>query len=105
MTYLYLDESGDLGFDFTKNKCSKYFTICILSIPSISDNRQIINAVKKTLKRKLNNKKNTKRIVTELKGSKTSITVKQYFWEMIKNASFGIYAYTVNKSRIKKNIF
>ena len=104
MTYLYLDESGDLGFDFTKNKCSKYFTICILSIPSISDNRQIINAVKKTLKRKLNNKKNIKRTVTELKGSKTSIAVKQYFWEMIKGTSFGVYAYTVNKSRIKKDI-
>ena len=104
MTYLYLDESGDLGFDFTKNKCSKYFTICILSISSISDNRQIINAVKKTLKRKLNNKKNTERIITELKGSKTSIAVKQYFWEIIKNTSFGVYAYTVNKSRIKKDI-
>ena len=103
MTYLYLDESGDLGFDFSKNKCSKYFTICILSVPSTSDNREIINAVKKTLKRKLNHK-NSKRIVTELKGSKTSFVVKQYFWGLVKNTSFGIYAYTVNKSKIKKGI-
>ena len=103
MIYLYLDESGDLGFDFTKNKCSKYFTICILTISSTTDNRKIINAVRKTLKTKLNHK-NPKRTTTELKGSKTSIEIKQYFWKQIKDVSFNVYAYTVNKSRIKRDI-
>jgi len=28
--YVYMDESGDLGFDFTKRKTSKYFTITFL---------------------------------------------------------------------------
>jgi len=103
VTYLYLDESGDLGFDFSKGKCSKYFTICILSVPSTSDNREIINAVKKTLKRKLN-LKNSKRLVTELKGSKISFEVKQYFWKLVKGTTFSVYAYTVNKQRIIKDI-
>ena len=43
-------------------------------------------------------------MVIELKGSKTSFVIKQYFWELIKNSNFGIYAYTVNKSRIRKDI-
>ncbi len=32
MWYLYLDESGDLGFDFVNKKPSKFFTITILVI-------------------------------------------------------------------------
>jgi len=31
MWWLYLDESGDLGFDFISKKPSEYFTICILA--------------------------------------------------------------------------
>ena len=30
MAQVYLDESGDLGFDFTKSKTSKYFVVTIL---------------------------------------------------------------------------
>ena len=30
MSYIFLDESGDLGFDFTKNRTSKYFVITCL---------------------------------------------------------------------------
>ncbi len=32
MLYLYLDESGDLGFDFINKKPSSFFTICVLAI-------------------------------------------------------------------------
>ena len=33
MFYIYLDESGDLGFDFEAKKPSKFFTITLLLIP------------------------------------------------------------------------
>lgn len=36
MWFLYLDESGDLGFDFVNKKPSKFFTIAILEIKSVS---------------------------------------------------------------------
>lgn len=32
MAYIFLDESGDLGFDFTKKKTSKYFLITCLFV-------------------------------------------------------------------------
>ena len=45
MTYIYVDESGDLGFDFSKGGASEKFSIAFL----ITNNRQSINAlVKKT---------------------------------------------------------
>ncbi|MBU1291133.1 DUF3800 domain-containing protein, partial [bacterium] len=34
MYYLYLDESGDLGFDLVNKNSSKFFTVCILLIKS-----------------------------------------------------------------------
>ncbi|MBI5221243.1 MAG: DUF3800 domain-containing protein, partial [Candidatus Magasanikbacteria bacterium] len=32
MSFIFLDESGDLGFDFTKNKTSKFFVISFLFV-------------------------------------------------------------------------
>ena len=45
MAYLFLDESGDLGFDFRKKKTSKIFVItCLLT----ENKKQIEKIVKKT---------------------------------------------------------
>ena len=63
MWYLYLDESGDLGFDFVNKKPSRFFTITILVIKGNIENRLLFNAVKKTLRRRLNPRKKRKRIV------------------------------------------
>ena len=46
MWYLYLDESGDLGFDFVNKSPSKFFTIAILVLNSTNDNRKLIKAFK-----------------------------------------------------------
>lgn len=32
MAYIFMDESGDLGFDFSKQKTSRYFVITFLMI-------------------------------------------------------------------------
>ena len=99
MWFLYLDESGDLGFDFISKKPSRYFTVTILAVSSYSGNKAITKAVIKTLKRKLNKKINKKRIIHELKGSETNFEVKRYLYEQLQGIEFGIYSITLNKRR------
>lgn len=100
MWHLYLDESGDLGFDFVNRKPSKFFTIAILAISEVDKNRALINAVKKTLKRKLHSRASSQ----ELKGSKTSIAVKKYFYKNVEGLKFGIYALTLNKKKLYERL-
>jgi len=94
MLYLYLDESGDLGFDFFAKKPSKYFTVTILSVSGIENNRRLIKAVRKTIRRKLPQRQ------SELKGAKDSIRIKEYFYRQVSALPFNIYAVTLNKRRV-----
>ena len=104
MWYLYLDESGDLGFDFVNKKGSKFFTLTILALSSVSANRELNRAIKKTLSRKLNPRNKRKRIVQELKGSSTTIEVKEYFYQQVKGIRFGLYTITLNKKRVYEQL-
>ncbi|OGL84028.1 hypothetical protein A3H11_01105 [Candidatus Uhrbacteria bacterium RIFCSPLOWO2_12_FULL_47_10] len=63
-------------------------------------NRQLIKAVKTTLRRKLNNSHHQKRIAQELKGTGTTLDIKKYFFEKAKGVKFGIYSITLNKKRV-----
>jgi len=96
--WLYLDESGDLGFDFVNRSPSKFFTICILATSHRETNGVMKRAVRRTLRRKLNRK--PKRVVSELKGSATTLAVKQYAWRQLGDPVYGIYALTLNKRRL-----
>ena len=89
-----------MGFDFVNKKPSKFFTVTILALSCRDANRQLIKAAKITLRRKLNKAKHQKRIVYELKGTGTTIEVKKYFFEKVKNIKFGIYSITLNKKRV-----
>lgn len=93
MLFLYLDESGDLGFDFIKKKPSKFFTITILAIEGIDNNRALINAVKKTTQRKT---KKTK----ELKGSNTTNSVKKYFYRLVEKLPFELFSISIDKQKM-----
>ncbi len=104
MWYLYLDESGDLGFDFVNKKPSKFFTVTILALSSREANRKLIKAVKIVLRRKLNSPRKRKRIVCELKGTRTTIAIKKYFFGKVKNIKFGVYAITLNKKRVYERL-
>jgi len=53
MLYLYLDESGDLGFDFFAKKPSKYFTVTVMLVQGMENRKKIAKAVKQTLQKKL----------------------------------------------------
>ena len=104
MWYLYLDESGDLGFDFVNKKPSKFFTVTILALSTHDANRKLIKSVKKTLARKLNPKSKRKRIVGELKGTGTTLEIKEYLHKQAKNIKFGIYSITLNKKRVYEQL-
>src|SRR4030042_3861054 len=99
--FLYLDESGDLGFDFVNKKPSKFFTITILAIRGSENNRMMIKAVKKTLSRKLNRKKS---VDAELKGARAVLEIKKYFFGQIKGLKFAIYSLTLNKKRVYERL-
>ena len=98
MLYLYLDESGDLGFDFFAKKPSKYFTVTVLAVTGTQNNRKLINGAKKTVKRKLHGAKR------ELKGAKTSLELKEYFYRQVSDIAFKIYSLTLNKQRVYENL-
>ncbi len=46
MSYIFLDESGDLGFNFKKKRTSKYFVVTLLFVPGAKG--PIEKVVKKT---------------------------------------------------------
>lgn len=100
MLYLYLDESGDLGFDFVNKKPSKFFTICILMIHEAGDRKRIVKMIERTLRRKLNPKNKRSRQVQEIKGSETTLSIKNYFYRNIRKVPFEIYSITLNKKRV-----
>jgi len=104
MWYLYLDESGDLGFDFVNKKPSKYFAITILLVKGEKNNRQLLNGVKKTIKRKLNPKSKRKRLIGELKGTNSTLEVKNYFYQHVKDIDFSIYSLILNKKRVYESL-
>lgn len=100
MWYLYLDESGDLGFDFVNKKPSNFFTIAILAVQGTEANRKLIKAVELTLRRKLNRRKNRTNFIEELKGTATTIQVKKYLYAQIKNIPFRVFSLTLNKRKV-----
>lgn len=98
--YIYLDESGDLGFDFSKAKTSQYFVITILVCHQKHVVDGITTSVRRTLKNKLNHKKQNKRVVAELKGSETTLAIKEYFVRYLPDDGWDVYSVTLNKSRV-----
>ena len=102
--FIYLDESGDLGFDFSKPKTSRYFLITLLVCNTKQAQDGFSTAVKRTLKNKLNRKKVNKRVVFELKGSKTTLAIKQYFFKQLSVKDWEIYSVTLNKARVDESL-
>lgn len=99
MWYLYLDESGDLGFDFVNKKPSKFFTISLMALRAAENNKKLSKAVKITLRRKFKRKS-----VHELKGSACPLEIKKYFYEKVKGIKFAIYSITLNKKRVYESL-
>ncbi len=103
MIYLFLDESGDLGFDFTKKGVTKKFVITILACFSIQARKEFRTAIKRTIKNKINVKKKKKQL-HELKGAKTGTSTKKYFFKNIKRDDWAIYTLVLNKKRVNEDL-
>lgn len=99
-----MDESGDLGFDFSKGKTTKKFIITILVCNTDTARKEFAKAVRRTLKNKLSRKKSKPRLTTELKGTNTTLEVKRYFLRNIKSDDWAIYALALNKSRVESHL-
>jgi hypothetical protein len=98
--YIFLDESGDLGFDFWKTGTSRHFVISLLVCQNKHAQDEFRRAVARTLKHKLNHRKNSKRTVAELKGTGTTFAIKQYFFRQLPGNGWQIYSVTLNKLRV-----
>jgi hypothetical protein len=102
--YLYLDESGDLGFDFENSNPSHFFVITLLSILDAKSIKMINAAISRTLDKKLNHKKKRHRIISELKGNATNLEVKKYFLNCINRHTndWSLHAIFLNKKSLLK---
>lgn len=103
---VYIDESGDLGWTFTKpfrrGGSSRYLTISFLLVP---------NELKHHPKRIIKNVYTKYKIptTTEIKGSKLSVTQKTYFSNQViqllqSHPQIRIISITVNKQRVAEHI-
>lgn len=101
MWYLYLDESGDLGFDFVNKKPSRFFTIAILALQGQETNRKLGQAVWRTLRRASHSGGARPR---EIKGSETPLRVKRQFYEQVRDLSWAVYAVTLNKRQVYERL-
>ena len=97
---IYLDESGDLGFDFAKSRTSKKFVITLLVCDDTIAADGFRKAVRRTLKNKLNQRKAGRRSVSELKGYNTTIKIKEYFYRNLPPQGWKLYAIILNKERV-----
>lgn len=52
MNYIFLDESGDLGFDFSKKKTSKYFVVTFLFVQNKRPVEKIVRKIFNSLSKK-----------------------------------------------------
>lgn len=102
--YIFLDESGDLGFDFAKGKTSRHFVISLLVCQGKQAQDGFRRAVERTLKNKLNHRKNRSRTVAELNGTGTTLAIKQYFFRQLSADGWKIYSVTLNKVRVEEHL-
>lgn len=98
MTYLYIDESGDLGFG---KRGSEYFIICCVKIDDDKTNMLFQRIPKKVRQRKLSKKlKKT----TELKFSNSSVIVRNSFLKRVAALDVEIYSLIIKKDDVKSNL-
>ena len=98
--FIYLDESGDLGFDFRKQKTTKKFVITLLVCQSQNTVKEFERAIRRTVRNKINKGKSKPRRIIELKGINTGLKIKKYFLKQIKVSDWQLYTVVLNKSRV-----
>jgi hypothetical protein len=101
---IYLDESGDLGFNFANKSTSKFFIITLLVCHSMEAEKIIRQAVRRTIKNKRITIKNTSE-KRELKGTNSSLAIKCYFYKHICiDSDWCLYTIVVNKEKLLRRL-
>ncbi len=98
--FLYIDESGCLGFNTSGS--SQYFVITLMKLDSRDIQKKVSNAVRRTLKNKFPNKRKDRDL--ELKGSKTTLSIKKYFLKQMPATGWQIYSVILNKNKVFKHL-
>jgi hypothetical protein len=98
--HIFLDESGDLGFEFSKQGTSQHFVVTLLLTGTEEARKALEKAVERTIRNKVRRRKKRKIPTLELKGTNTSLEVKQYFYRQVSDVDFALYAIILNKRRV-----
>lgn len=98
--YIYLDESGDLGTKIKEGRSSRYFLATAIVFDDFISDKRVSNAVKVTVKRKFTRSKQ----ISELKGVYTTIGVKKYFYNLIKEDDIKIFSLVFDKQEFLHDI-
>lgn len=94
MDYIFLDESGDLGF--SRKGSSKYFLIATMMV---RNNIPIRRLVKKTRKKMLKQKRKGP---SELKANKSSSEIRRYVLNLLSQEDIKICCVVINKNKVYK---
>lgn len=94
MAYIFLDESGDLGFDFRKKKTSKIFVVTCL----FTDNKRPIEKIVKKTHSEL--KKKYKRKLGVLHAVKEKPLTRQRLLKRLNEKDCAIMTIYLNKNRV-----
>lgn len=94
--FIYLDESGDLGFDFQNKNSSTHFIITLLVFNNYHGVLRVNAAVKHTIKHKFGIG-----TIPELKSTKILFPIKKYFYtnltRHLDEHDWGLYCIILNK--------
>ena len=94
MAYIFLDESGDLGFDFTKSRTSKFFIITVL----FANNKRPVEKVVKDIHRGLRKKYRMKSGV--LHAAREEEITNSRFCKRLSVKAVKLMTICLNKSRV-----
>lgn len=94
MVYIFLDESGDLGFDFSKKGASKYFLITIMLT---REPKKIANCIKRLKENALQKKY---RKMPEIKFNNSPGVFRRRTIQKLSEQEISIFAFCLNKVKV-----
>lgn len=94
MWYLYLDESGDLGFDFENEKTTRFFNITILSTHSKRPIEKCVKSVHRSLRKKY------RKIHSVLHAAREEPITRQRMLKKLSEKDCSIMTICLNKKRV-----
>lgn len=95
MSYIFLDESGDLGFNFKKGRTSRFFVVTLLFVP---DHKRAIEKIVKKVHAGL--AKKIKRRVSVLHATKEKPITRQRLLRKLSESEAVVMAIYLNKDRV-----